>query len=159
MLQAIRARNVAQDVIWHCYVINRFIGLGVHENTKNRLVVIFAGFTLLTEELSQKLGITDAYSQHIQTIERKLSDVDVNIFRTPALTQNNWRNSNAKKRHLVIRASVHGFHFKLCASNKCFERNENCLCRFCDYSSSSLLHVLECAVLWKRGLSFVNDLK
>ena len=133
--------------------------MGVHESTKNRLIIIFAGFTMLTEELAHKFGSTVTYNEYIESIERKLSDVDANIFRTPALTQDDWRKSNAKKRHLVLRASVHGFHFKLCTKSKCFERSENCVCRYCDGSSYSLLHVFQCPFLANRSLSYVNEMQ
>ena len=74
--------------------------MGVHKSTKkakDRLIISFAGLTLLTKELAQKFETTVAYNRHSESIGRKLSDADVNIFRTPVMIENEWKSSNARK--------------------------------------------------------------
>ena len=128
--------------------------MGVHESTRNRPIIILVGFPLLTEELVRRFGTTAAYNEYIELIERKLGDADVNMFGMLGLPQHDWRNSDAKKRYLPLRASVHDFHIELCTSSKCFERSETCMYHYRDCSSFLLSHAFHCLLLANHGLSY-----
>ena len=104
--------------------------LGLHRCTKNRLVALICNLPFLTEELAAKLGRTPAYSQYITSLEEKLADVDQDFFLSPAIAQTDWQGPQYKKRHLITRVSVHGFHFQLCTNSKSHDRTSACRCRY-----------------------------
>jgi len=74
----------------------------------------------------------------------------------PGSVQDEWKGVNVKKRHLVIRASVHGFH-KICVLGmEEHERTNECVCLLCGRVCEELLHVVECEVVGMYGLSFLD---
>ena len=121
--------------------------LGVSRTTRNRLVIIMcADLPLLTERLIRngRVPVTPNYLAYRDNLEEKLSDVSPDFFTSPAMTQEQWKRSNYKKRHLVCRVSVHGFHYKVCDGPPFHEPADTCVCTFCNGSASSYLHVLSC---------------
>ena len=127
--------------------------LGLHRSTRNRLVALLCDVPYLTEELASKLSITPAYRNYLTLVEDKLSDLDPDVFLSPAILQCEWKKAMYEKRHLVTRVSVHGFHHKLCVNEHWHERGNDCICRFCRESAVNLLHVFECSILCFKSLS------
>lgn len=132
--------------------------LGVHRSVRNRLVIMFCQVPLLSEELALKYGSTPEYENYLSICEEKFADVDPDVHLSPAMTQKDWMGPRYEKRHLVLRSSIHGFHFKLC-SLSCHSRSPTCVCKLCKGSAAALLHVFVCPYLKDKGLSYVNDLE
>ena len=89
----------------------------------------------------------------------KFCEIDPDFYFSPAMLQDKWKGPKEKKRHLVTRVSVHGFHFKFCSNVGFHERSDGCVCKFCFQNCHKLLHVIDCPFLSVRGLSFVNDIE
>ena len=134
--------------------------LAVPKCTRNRKVSILVGYPLLSESLVQSGRVleTPAYNQYIKKLEDKLAEIDPSFFDTIALTQDDWRNHCNKKRHLVTRLAVHGFHHKLCKINNCFEPSVNCICKLCSELCQSLNHAITCSFMIDKSLSFLDQL-
>jgi hypothetical protein len=90
------------------------------------------------------MPITEEYASYVECLEEKLSDVDPEFFLTSGMVQENWRAASKPKRHLATRASIHGFHHKLCEDSGCYLPSPQCVCLHCGSSASSVLHCVEC---------------
>ena len=160
------------DIIWYDFNIKHFElldccwfdyykkVLAVPKCTRNRKVAILVGLPLLSESLvkSGRVKVTSAYKQYLNKLENKFVDVDPDFFETPALNQSSWKNGYNKKRHLVTRLAVHGFHHKMCKSVNCFKPDLNCLCKFCNTPCKSLNHAIVCPFMSDKGLNYLDDL-
>ena len=133
--------------------------LSVHMNTRNRLVCLLSGLPCLSEELGLRFGVTPELQNHLEAFQEKMFLVDPDVFLSPAFVQSAWKCTQSKKRHLSVRVSVHGFHFKFCRKKNCFDRSDSCTCRFCQLPAGRLLHALECPFLSLKGLDFVDNLE
>lgn len=107
--------------------------LGFHNSTRNRLVIIIAGTTF---------SVTEAFSDYVEVLERNLWDIGPEFFKTPVFTQRNWKAGKCKKRHLIAKASLHEFHFKMCQQLPCFDWQRECLSKFCTCQSASCVQLL-----------------
>ena len=127
--------------------------------TLNRMVIVMCNCPTLCENLVAKgLPRIEEYLKYIELLEYKYSNIDLDFYNSPALCQEDWKRSLNKNRHLVCRASTHGFHHKICdfRLQKGHSRCENCICRLCGDSCSHLLHVLSCPAI--PDLSMVDSL-
>ena len=109
-------------------------------------------------ELGELYTATPAYRAYMASVEEKLHGVDPDLFRSPAMVQDGWRGPRHKKRHLVCRLAVHGFHFKFCTIRHYHERNCDCVCRFCRQSAAKLLHALDCPILSSKTLGEIDGI-
>ena len=107
--------------------------LGVHSNSRNRLVYLLSDTPLFMEDLRRSLRLeeTPAYKDFIVTQENKMADIDPAFWSTPAMTNNSWRESNRPHRQVVTRFSIHGYHHVLCTTEGCYSPSVHCRCRFC----------------------------
>lgn len=144
------------DSCW-CDFFKRVLGLP--RNTRNRLVMTLIESPLLSEYLvtSGRVRSTNDYLVYKRKVEDKLADIDCDYFLTPAFLSDVWKHPNYLKRSLVIRASTHGFHHKLCIDITFHERSENCVCKFCKESCMSLLHVFNCDNLSDISLNVIDN--
>lgn len=134
--------------------------MGLAKGVKNRFVILLMGdIPLLSESLSRnRTTLSNAgFYDYIKGVESKvMENVDPEFFNAPGMIQDNWKRSCETKRHLVTRASVHGFHHLICTNNDCFEALEECVCLHCNESASSLLHCVCCPAI--PSLSFLDTL-
>ena len=131
--------------------------LGVHQNTRNRLIILATGLSSLTDDFIRKgFPLTPAYIEYVSELEDKLADIDVDIFETPLFKTSSWKNPSNSKRSIISRASFHGFHSVLCNKGICYLRESSCVCLHCNSSASSLLHCLSCPGI--PSLSFLDSL-
>ena len=87
--------------------------LGLHKSCRNRLVYLICNQPLIVETLMKRNNapISQHCNDYLKYTEGKLCDVDLEFFSTPVMLQKKWKEANNPKRHLVVRASVHGFSF------------------------------------------------
>ena len=136
--------------------------LGLHYNVRNRKVMYMMGDSgLLTENLvANGLPSTSAFTSYMESWELKLTefsdDFNEEFFMTPVFTQTEWKNSGFQKRHLVTRASVHGFHLKICTKADCMFPEEGCVCWHCFGDATSLSHCFRCEAI--PSLSFLDSI-
>ena len=128
--------------------------LGVHKTASNRKVAVLADISSLAEDLVRtgRVGSSDIFRSYIRDFEDRLSELPELFFLTPGILQSNWRTAMCENRSVVMRFSVHGFHFSLCVFEDNHEACDYCVCRYCD-QSCSLLHGLNCP-----AFNSLNDL-
>ena len=107
--------------------------LGLHRTTRNRLVLALCDTPAFTAELQSRFQLppTEASRHNDDEIKVKAKSIDPEFRLSPAITSSAWKNGNFRKRHLITRFSVHGFHFLLCRTLNWHEPNESCTCRLC----------------------------
>lgn len=132
--------------------------LGLHQSTKNRLVALITGLPLLSEELSLNFPLTPELESHLDAFADKLGDINPEFFSTPIMVQTDWNLPLYKKRHLVARVSIHGFHHKICRDTDRHDPEPDCVCTFCEENCHSVLHVFECPILKDWSLGEIDEM-
>lgn len=120
--------------------------LGVHPNTRNRLIYLLTGTPFFVEELcaSLKLRETPAYKDFISRKKRELSEVDPEFLTSPAMLSDAWRQPDRANRHVVIKSSTHGYHHTVCRNELFHSPSFECVCKFCN-NYCDLYHARNCA--------------
>ena len=133
-------RHLNRSKMFFC---KRIFGLG--PTASNRITTLLSDVPTVREDLvrSGRVEPTDAFRELVEEMEVGFSELDPEVFLSPAMTQTDWRGPMREKRHVVTRFAAHGFHFKLCFWKESHTVQHNCVCRFC-FSPLSLLHGIEC---------------
>jgi len=108
--------------------------LGLHKNSRNRLVYILCGSTTFIEELVTRFCLpeTDALKIFRQRFAEKMRDVPEDFYSSAAMRNQFWKSPSTKTRHIITRYSVHGFHGSMCTTSTFHEPCESCICKFCN---------------------------
>lgn len=119
--------------------------LGVHSTARNRLVYLLTETSLFVNDIRRTFGLqeTDAFKAFIRLQEDKMAELDPDIFTTPAMTNDAWKERNRSNRHVVVRFSVHGYHHRLCRTEGFHDPRPDCICKFCS-SECPKYHGLTC---------------
>ena len=121
--------------------------LGLPINAKNRKIALLLNdIPSLAEQLvnSNIVSATEEYRIYITEVENKLCEVEQEFFTSPGMTQEQWKKAGYDKRHLILRACIHGFHHKLCSNKDKHELREGCKCKLCD-ETLTINHVFVCS--------------
>ena len=107
--------------------------MGLHQNSKNRLVYLLAGTPLFIEDVKKRFSLpfTPAYEQFIHEYEMKMCDINPDFFKTGAMQDDTWKGTHRTNRHIVTRYAIHGFHHNLCRTAGFHEPNTQCRCSNC----------------------------
>lgn len=82
---------------------------------------------------------------------RNFNFVVENYTGGPAFIDFKWTEGMYKCRSKLVRATWHGFHFKICSSPDCYEASSTCMCMLCESKSIDRYHLFECKAL--QGMS------
>jgi hypothetical protein len=119
--------------------------LGISKFSRNRIVHVLIGGKTFVEEIADlyQLERTDAMLEFLWGAQQKMENIDLNVFRTPAMLRDDWRGPLAQNRHLYCRAAAHGFHHRFCMTSQWHEATEQCRCRLCG-THCAQYHFLDC---------------
>ena len=118
----------------------------LHRGARNRLVSLFSQAPLLCEDLVKGgFSSSSALENYFADWEDKLAVIDECFLKTPAFISSEWKNSGYRKRHIVCRASVHGFHHIICSNEQSHDRDVSCICKFCQGGCNDINHAVGCS--------------
>ena len=133
--------------------------LGVSRLTRSRLIYLMTDTQPLSVDLFKtgQFDRTEAYTRHVEELNRKQIEVPVDFFGTPAMTTETWKESHSDTRHAITRYSSHGFHHIICKTKHFREASEQCICKQCEETHIGVYHLLNCSTR-TRGLMFYAKL-
>ena len=105
----------------------------VSKCTKNRIIHLICDTSTYTNFVKQKngLSVTDEYAEYTREILQKMNDVDEELFYTPVMTQQMWKDCMQTNRHIVTRHAAHGFHRHIYTRQTLHYANKQCTWRLC----------------------------
>ena len=117
----------------------------VSKYARNRVLYIICDTPTYTNILRNKhnLSATKAYEKYTQELCGKMQMVDPELFETPAMTQQMWKDCLQTDRHVITRHAVHGFHHHICTRKDLHQADEQCTCRLCGQTANQY-HILKC---------------
>jgi hypothetical protein len=147
------------DLIWHHLTITQlqlldrikpaFLKrvLGVSKYARNRIVYLLCSTSTFIEDLktSFHLDTTPVYEQFLHVQENKFTEIDPDIFVTPAFTTEAWTAPNRENRHVVTRFAAHGYHHLICYNNAFHTAEDGCVCRLCGERCRQY-HLMSCSM-------------
>ena len=94
----------------------------VSKHTLNRIMYVICDTPTYTNFIKNKYGLsaTDQYTKYTQELFQKMNNIDEELFDTPAMTQQMWKDCMQTNRHVITRHAAHGFHHHICTN---FNRN------------------------------------
>ena len=112
---------------------------------RNRILYLICDTPTYTNFIKHKykLSATDAYTKYTQRLNEKMQDINVEIFLTPAMTQQMWKDCLQTTRHAITRHAVHGFHHHICTRQTYHQADQQCTCRLCGQHATQY-HLLHC---------------
>jgi hypothetical protein len=119
--------------------------LGVSRYSRNRIVYLVCGTPTLVEDLKTtfRLETTPAYERFLLEQEQKFTEIHPQLFDTPAMTTDAWKQTNRVTRHSVTRHAMHGYHHLICYNTTYHTADDDCICRLCGEECSQY-HLLNC---------------
>jgi hypothetical protein len=100
------------------------------------------------------LVYTTAYRQFLDHLQRKKErEFNNDIYQTPAMLSDNWKQPLFKHRHVQTRYAMHGFHHLICNDRTFHVAGENCQCKICGEKQIPQYHLLHC----KRRVKSLNE--
>ena len=131
--------------------------LGVHPNTRTRLVYLLTGEIRFVEELQQRLNLekTTAFVNFMLNRGKEVDSVNPRFFSSPAMTDNAWKNLDRANRHVVVKFATHGYHHVVCRTELFHDPNETCICKYCE-EPCDLYHAQDCT--YTESLSHLERL-
>lgn len=124
--------------------------------TATRLVYIIARVPFLVEELRQNMPYTEAYGALLKELQDKREEVWEDFYATDVMTTTEWRRADYELRHVTTRLAVHGFHHRLCSTEKYHSPNQQCQCKLCG-KKCHRYHVLACEMRNTSLTTFCSD--
>ena len=127
--------------------------LGLPNNVRNRYCYLLAETKAFMEEVRERFNLekTLHYELFLEEFREKLTKVPLPFFVSYGMTQDSWKGPLCPTRHVITRASVHGFHHLFCGRREFHEPEDDCRCRRC-HQPCPLYHSLECP----RGTSLTE---
>ena len=63
---------------------------------------------MFTEDLKKQFGLCETadYRENLRSWETKFAEIDPDIFQTPALKNENWKEANRDNRHIICRHAL-----------------------------------------------------
>lgn len=123
--------------------LKRTMGLSLY--TRNRLCYLLADTGSLIETVKNrfKLHPTPAFEIFVDEFKEKLVDVPLQFYVSFGMSQDGWKEPLCPNRHVITRASVHGFHHLFCSRHEFHEADSRCRCRLCG-RMCHMYHSMEC---------------
>ncbi|CAG0900082.1 unnamed protein product, partial [Cyprideis torosa] len=121
--------------------------LGVHRNASATLALEIVGTGTLCEDLARQGYVFDeqVWRNYKEKREEKLLQLSIEQYhRAPCFQFNEWRKASQKTRSIYTRASIHGFHHKICKYLNCYEIGPDCCCVLCDGKILTKYHIIHC---------------
>lgn len=117
----------------------------VHENARNRIMYLICDTPTYINTLRRKynLSATHSYTKYSEDLCEKMQDINPEIFETPALTQQMWKDCLQTDRHIITRHAVHGYHHHICTRQTFHNADEHCTCKLCGQHATQY-HLLQC---------------
>lgn len=119
--------------------------LGVGKQSPTRIVYVLAKESFFIEDLRLELMLpsTGPYQAHLETRRRKQEDIDPDFYCTTAMTDRKWTETCQDQRHVVTRLAIHGFHHKICRTQRFHHPDDDCICSLCDRKCERY-HIIMC---------------
>jgi hypothetical protein len=129
-------------------VKSRFLkkAMGLSKVNKARYTYELADTSTFIEDLRWRFSLpeTESYNKFLTNWAFKLAEIDPKFYETPAMVDQNWKNSCFENRHVFTRYACHGYHYVLCKNQKfhlCVK--SKCKCKKCGQQMDNY-HFLEC---------------
>ncbi|PSN45283.1 hypothetical protein C0J52_17530 [Blattella germanica] len=87
----------------------------------SRLVYELAKETFFVENLRLALPCTIAFDMYIAERTKKRQEIGAEFYATDTMLYRYWTKENQELRHVTTRAAIHGFHHKICATERFHE--------------------------------------
>jgi uncharacterized protein (DUF2344 family) len=128
--------------------------MNLSKYTKTRLAYLLVNCDFFVCELKNQFDLpsTAAYENFLKARTDKFGDIDPDFLNTHAMTNNQWKTSQQKDRHIFTRYAVHGFHHLICKNPAYHSAIDKCVCKLCDEKCSTY-HLLQCS---RRTISLNN---
>lgn len=119
--------------------------LSVSKYTPSRLTYVLANEQFFIEELRHDLLLpyTEAYEELLLELNKKKQEIWPDFFSTDAMIYREWTQARYDLRHTMTRFAVHGFHHRICQTEKYHEPDEKCKCKLCG-SNCDRYHLMWC---------------
>ena len=119
--------------------------LGVGKQSPSRTVYVLARESFFVEDLRFELMLpsTGPYQAHLEARHRKRNDIDPDFYGTSAMTDRKWTEACQDQRHVVTRLAIHGFHHKICRTQRFHQPDDNCICSLCERKCGRY-HIITC---------------
>ena len=94
-----------------------------------RLVYQLAGTPNFIEDLVSKHNLrpTQICEKFLEEQAQKVTEIDPTFYRTPAMTEGEWKMAGYELRHLYTQ----GFHQRICSRNGFHNADSECGCQLC----------------------------
>jgi hypothetical protein len=132
--------------------------LGLHRSASSTLAHELFGTPTLSWDLkntNHQFDETVWQSYLDYREERNVNFVAENFTEGPAFTTTAWKNAYFTTRHILTRATAHGFHHLLCQAEFYHNPLPSCICKYCISPASNRNHILLCRyrTFFKHSLS------
>jgi hypothetical protein len=74
----------------------------------------------------------------------------------PAFSSDEWQQSDFRNRHVITRATSHGFHHLYCNSPGYHKPSNNCLCQLCLRPANNRYHFTTCAFILRYPMNLTT---
>lgn len=124
--------------------------LCLHKNSSNRVTLAMCREIPYVQKLiaNGKLNLTDESIANYRDYyaERELPPDDI-CWRGPAFSSAKWMGTDMTNRHCYTRATIHGFHHKLCVIHTYHDISDLCKCQLCNKVCNNIYHLLDCEAI------------
>ena len=120
--------------------------LGLSKFMKSRLTYKLADTDFFVKDLMSRFSLpeTPTSSKFIRNQLFKFSQIEPEIYDTPAMVNQTWKAACYANRHVITRHACHGFHFVLCQTKEYHSvAKPTCVCELCG-KSMELYHLFNC---------------
>ena len=121
--------------------------LGLHRSASSTLSLHLVEQKTFVYDLQEKgykfnLAALQEYNRYRHSREENFQNEK--YHEGPAFKTSSWKGTNQKNRHLLTRATSHGFHHNICINKKYHNIQPNCKCKLCSQCIINRYHLLYC---------------